>query len=48
MHTQVGLPYPKEENIRKSFHEHFEKWDWTSTPIYAQQGHESGFSNLFW
>ena len=43
MHTQVGLPYPKEENIRKSFLKHFGKGDWTSTPIYAQQEHERSF-----
>ena len=27
MHTQVGLPYPKEEDIRKSFLKHFGKGD---------------------
>ena len=43
MHTQVGLSYPKEENIRKSFLKHFGKGDWTSTPIYAQREHERSF-----
>ena len=27
MHTQVGPPYPKEEDIRKSFLKHFGKGD---------------------
>jgi len=46
--NMLVLPYPKKENIRKSFHKHFGKWDWTNIPIHAQQGYERSFSDLFW